>query len=284
MEYAPDLRRLYVYASFVKLEHAVFSLPAIFAGALLGMREWPPLRLTLLMLTAAAGARTVAMGLNRLVDVAIDARNPRTRNRELPRAAMQPREAWWIVVIACGGYVAAAAAIAPICLRLSAIPVVLFFVYPYLKRVTAFAHLGLGVAWSMGPVAGWIAAAQSLSGVTEVAWLWLFSVLWVTGFDIIYATMDEAFDREAGLHSLPARLGKQPALRMAALLHAAAFGALCLLWYKQLYTDISLVWLAAIGALFLWQHLVAARRPEFAFFKLNGAIGFLVLGFIAMGV
>jgi len=106
----------------------------------------------------------------------------------------------------------------------------------------------------------------------------------VTGFDIIYATMDEAFDRQAGLHSLPAAMGKRPALRVAALLHAIAFVTLALLWYKQLYQDDALWWLAAIGALFVWQHAVASRKPEFAFFTLNGVIGFLVFGFVLAGL
>ena len=273
--------RLKTYASFVKLEHTVFSLPLIYAGALLHGRI--SVQLAALILLAAVGARVMAMGLNRVIDAECDARNTRTRGRELPRGAMNRREAWAIVVAAGLLYLASAAAIAPICLRLSPIPVVLFFIYPYLKRVTALAHLGLGVAWSMAPLGGWIAASQSLEHLSGVTWLWLFSVLWVSGFDIIYATMDEAFDRKAGLHSLPVRLGKRPALRVAAAFHAVAFLSLCLLWLKQLHSDVALVWLAAIAALFIWQHAVAARDPEFAFFKLNGVLGFFVLGFVLAG-
>jgi len=196
--------RLKTYASFIKLEHTLFSLPLIFAGTLLHARTWPSLRLAALILLAAIGARVVAMGLNRIVDAELDARNPRTQRRELPRGAMQRREAWSIIGLAALLYVVSAAAIAPICVWLSPIPVVLFFIYPYLKRVTALAHLGLGLAWSMGPLAGWVAASRTMSGIGEAGWLWLFSVLWVTGFDIIYATMDEAFDREAGSACTPA--------------------------------------------------------------------------------
>src|SRR3989338_6614573 len=144
------------------------------------------------------------MGLNRLIDAEIDAHNPRTRQRELPRGAMQQGEAWAIVAVAGALYAASAAAIAPICLWLSPLPVALFVISPYLKRWTALAHLGLGLAWSMAPLGGWLAASQSLEGVAQAGGWWLFSILWLAGCDVIYATMDEAFDRQAGLHSLPA--------------------------------------------------------------------------------
>ena len=214
----------------------------------------------------------------------IDARNPRTQQRELPRGAMRRGEAWAIVAIAGVLYLASAAAIAPICLWLSPIPVVLFILYPYLKRWTVFAHLGLGLTWSMAPLGGWLAASESLEGLGEIGWLWLFSVLWVTGFDIIYATMDEAFDRSEGLRSLPARFGKRTALRVAAVVHAAAYVTLLALWWTQWQSAGSLWFLAWIAALFIWQHVVAERRPEFAFFQLNGVLGFLVLGLVLSGV
>ena len=275
--------RLATYASFIKLEHTLFSLPLIYAGALLHC-EGLSARLAVLILLAAAGGRVVAMGLNRLIDVELDARNPRTRQRELPSGAMHRREAWAIVGLAGLLYAASASAIAPICLQLSPIPVALFLVYPYLKRVTAFSHLGLGLAWSVAPVAGWLAASGSLEWISEVGWLWLFAWLWVTGFDVIYATMDEPFDRQAGLHSLPVELGSRKALQVAANLHAMAFLSLYMLWLTEFYSRASLLWLLAVSALFVWQHAVAERKPEFAFFTLNGAIGFLVFGCVLSGL
>ncbi len=272
------------YARFVKLEHSVFSLPLIFAGMLLHAHHWPSLKVVSLIVVAAVCGRVLAMGLNRIIDVDIDARNPRTQRRELPRGAMRLGEAWTIVALAGVGYVVSAAAVAPICLWLSPIPVALFVMYPYLKRFTALAHLGLGLAWSMAPVGGWLAVSRSLTGIVEVSWLWFFSVLWVAGFDVIYATMDEAFDRHAGLHSLPVWLGSQRALKVAVLLHLVAFASLCALWYTQLHTGPSLWWLLGIGALFVWQHAISERKPEFAFFKLNGLLGFLVLGTVLVGM
>ena len=276
--------RLTTYAGFIKLEHTIFSLPLIFAGTLLGSRGWPPPRLIVLIGLAAVGGRVMAMGLNRLIDAQLDARNPRTKNRELPRGAMRRWEAWVIVGLAGLLYVAAAAAIAPICLQLSPVPVTLFIIYPYLKRFTALAPLGLGLAWSTAPLGGCLAASRSLAGIRDIWWLWAFSLVWVAGFDIIYATMDEAFDREFGLHSLPSRIGRRLALRVAALMHATAFFSLYTLWKTQLHTPAALAWLAAIGALFIWQHVIAGRRPAFAFFQLNGIVGFAVLGLVLAGV
>ncbi len=276
--------QLKTYASFIKFEHTIFSLPLIFAGALLHRHEWPSVSVTWLILVAAAGARVMAMGLNRLIDAELDARNPRTQGRELPRGTIQRREAWLIVGVAGLVYLVSAAAIAPICLQLSLIPVALFVIYPYLKRFTSMAHLGLGIAWSTAPLAGWLAVSKSPTHFGEIGWLWLFSVLWVTGFDIIYATMDEVFDRGAGLHSLPAQVGSKHALRIAALLHGVACLALVALWNSQLRTPFALAWLVGIGVLLVWQHAIAARNPAVAFFQLNGLLGFLVLGFVATGV
>jgi 4-hydroxybenzoate polyprenyltransferase len=276
--------RLKTYAGFVKVEHTIFSLPLVFSGMLLYTRGWPGWRLTVLVLLAAAGARIVAMGLNRIIDAEIDALNPRTRQRELPRGAMTVWEAWAIVVVAGAVYLSSAAAIAPVCAMLSPIPVALFVLYPYLKRFTWFSHFGLGLAWSMAPLGGWLAGSRSLSGITEAAPLWAFAVLWVAGFDIIYATMDEAHDRMAKLHSLPAGLGAARALRVAAMLHAMAFLALAILWRMDFYSPVAFKWLIAIGAVFVWQHVIAEKNPEFAFFQLNGALGFLVLGMVLAGM
>ena len=277
-------KRLVAYASFVKIEHTLFSLPMIFAGAFLHRQDRVSVRLAVLILLAAVGARVVAMGLNRLIDAEIDAKNPRTRRRELPRGAMRRWEAWSLVGLAGALYLASARAIAPICLRLSPIPVALFVLYPYVKRFTALAHVGLGLAWSMAPLGGWLATSRSLTPLGEVGWLWAFSVLWVSGFDIIYATMDETFDRAAGLHSLPARLGSHAALQIAAVLHVAAFLALYLLWRSQFQSPASLWWLVGIGAVLVGEHLIAERHPALAFFQFNGVIGFLVFGFVICGL
>lgn len=276
--------RLKIYASFIKVEHTVFSLPLILSGTLLHLRGFPGLLVLALVVLAAICARVVAMGLNRIIDAELDARNPRTQQRELPRGALSVQEAWAIVVIAGALYAASAGALAPICLWLSPIPVILFVIYPYLKRFTSLSHLGLGLTWSMAPLGGWLAASRSLDGLSEVGWLWLFSLLWIAGFDIIYATMDEAFDRKARLHSLPVRLGRGRALRVAAALHAGALLALYLLWRSQLPSPLALRWLEVTALVFVYQHMIAERNPAVAFFQVNGIIGFLVLGLVVTGM
>ncbi len=275
--------RLKVYANFVKLEHTIFSLPLIYAGALVGGHGRISWSQAAWILLAAAGGRVLAMGLNRIIDAELDARNPRTKNRELPRGVMHVGEAWGVVAIAGAVYLVSAAALSRVCLWWSPLPVVLFVIYPYLKRVTALAHLGLGLAWSMAPLGGYLATAQSLSGIGDVYFLVTFSLLWVAGFDIIYATMDEAFDREFGLYSLPVAVGKRRALRISAMLHACAFVSLAIMWNAHT-SPIALAWLMAIGAVLAWEQIAAPRKPEFAFFQLNALIGFLVLGFVITAV
>ncbi len=276
--------RIKAYAGFIKLEHAVFSLPLVFAGALLHTGRWPSWRLSGLILLAAIGGRFMAMGLNRIIDAKIDARNPRTQDRELPSGIMRHGEAWFLVAAAGVLYLSAAATISPICVWLSPIPVALFVLYPYMKRFTTLSHLGLGLAWSMAPVGGWLAASGSLERMGEIGWLWLFSVLWVAGLDVIYATMDEGFDRKAGLHSMPARMGKHKALMAATKIHALALFCMTVLWARQLVPGWSTVFLVATAVLFFWQHAIAHRNPAFAFFKLNGVLGFVVFGLVAAGV
>ena len=299
--------RLSVYVRFIKLSHGLFSLPLLFAGALLAGPQavsWP---LAAWILAAGFGARTVGMTFNRIADRRIDAANPRTACRALPTGAMRLSEAW---LIAGGGlflYVVAAAAISPLCLALSPIPIALFAVYPHLKRFTIFSHVGLGVAWATAPLGGWVAAAGTASATAPVLWLAAFSILWVAGFDIIYATMDETFDRSHGLHSLPARLGSRRALRVAALLHLAAFGCLAALWlsldaeiplrgsqwmtsaegttpgalahWRTLGHPLGLAPLAIAAALLVAEHRLRDRAV--AFFPVNVLIGCAVLALVA---
>ena len=272
--------RLLSYSRFVKAEHTLFSLPLIFSGAVLAGREWPSGRLCALLLGAGFGARTAAFALNRVIDRQLDARNPRTANRELPRGTLRLSEAWGVFGAGVALYGACAAAIAPICLYLSPIPLAIFVIYPYMKRFTPLAHFGVGLADAMAPLGGWIAVKQTLEGIGPGFWLASFTFFWVSGFDVIYATMDEAFDRSAGLHSLPARLGSRTALRMSGVLHGLAFAALAVLYRSHLRTPVALATLLAIGALLYWEHR-QAHDVDLAFFKINAVLGFGVLGFVA---
>jgi 4-hydroxybenzoate polyprenyltransferase len=232
------------------------------------------------MLGAGFGARTAAFALNRIIDRQIDARNPRTAGRELPKGKVSLLEAWGVFAAGLIIYIACAAAIAPICLWLSPIPLAVFVIYPYMKRFTPLAHLGVGLADAMAPLGGWIAVRQSFDGLAPGLWLGVFTFFWVAGFDVIYSTMDEKFDRSEGLHSLPARYGKQNALRISGIFHLLAFVSLAVLYYGWLRTPLALLCLLAIGALLYWEHS-QSDDVDLAFFKINAVLGFGVLGFVS---
>lgn len=277
------LRRAGTWAAFVKLEHTLFSLPVLAGGAFLAAGGPPALPVLAWATLAGAGARTLAMALNRIIDRRIDATNPRTAGRELPAGRMSLAEAWSVAAGGLAVYLAACAQLPPLCLRLSPVPVVVFALYPFLKRLTPLAHFGIGLALALAPLGAWVAVRGSLAGSRPVVLLAIFTWLWVAGFDIIYATLDEAFDRASGLRSLPARFGSRPALAMAAGVHALAMSALLVLYFAYLEGTVALVLLVAVGATLALEHRLA-HRVDLAFFHLNIAVGFLVLAGVAAGV
>lgn len=276
-------QRLTGYARFVKVEHTLFALPLLFAGALLAGKGWPSWQLCGLILLAGFGARTAAFALNRVIDRHIDRLNPRTATRELPAGKMSVAEAWGIGVFGTLIYFAAAWMIAPICFYVAPIPLVVFAIYPFLKRFTPMAHFGVGVADAFAPLGGWLAVNQSFEGAMPVLGLALFTVLWISGFDVIYATLDEKFDREQGLHSMPVWLGKETALRVSALLHISAFMVLIILYLTTLRSMVALSTLVAIGALLYLEHAFA-DDVDLSFFRLNAILGFGIMGFVAVGI
>ena len=274
---------LHKYSSFIKIEHTLFSIPLLFAGVLLAGEGWPTLRVTLLIILAAAGARVVALALNRIIDRRIDAKNPRTQSRHLSSGAMKLHEAWIITAVGLVVYLASAAALSDFCLQWSWVPLVGFAAYPYFKRFTKWTHVGLGLVWSMVPIAGFFAVNPSLNGIYPVAVLGIFSVFWLAGFDIIYATQDEAHDREAGLHSMPAAWGRERALRAAGLFHLLAFFALVVLYGAWFSGPITVMLLTVVGVLLFLEQKMSAY-VDIAFFQINAVIGFVVFFFIAAGM
>jgi len=276
------LERLITYSRFVKIEHTLFSFPMLVAGALLA-REPLTLRVFALILAAGTGARTAALGLNRILDRKIDRENPRTRERELASGKMGLGEGWMVTLSGVFVYLGSAWLISPKCLVWSPLPLTIFLVYPLLKRITMWAHLGVGAALAMGPLGAWFAVNLSFSDFLPIALLCSFTFFWVAGFDIIYATLDEDFDRRAGLNSLPSRLGRANALTVSRLMHVLAFALLCGLYWTTLRGLVAAAILTAIGAVLFWEH----RRVddvELAFFKINAALGFVILGFVAVGI
>ncbi len=272
------------YFSFVKIEHTLFSLPLVYAGVYLASRGafpgWGPM---VLVLVAATGARTVAFALNRIIDRQIDARNPRTASRDLPSGRMSLVEAIGVLIAGLGIYFAAAYFLSFFCFVMSPIPLLVFIVYPTMKRFTPMAHFGVGLGLAMGPLGGWFAVSPSFANLLSPALLSLFTLLWVAGFDIIYATLDEVFDKKESLFSFPSRFGKERALRYSGYLHIAAFVVLVALYLQADLSRWSLPLLLATGGL-LYMEQKKAEDVELAFFKINAVAGFAVLAMVLVGV
>jgi 4-hydroxybenzoate polyprenyltransferase len=286
--------RLSTYASFVKLPHTVFALPFALVGVIIASYRhaisWAMLGWVVLAFTSA---RFAAMGFNRIVDREYDARNPRTQMRELPRGALSVREAWVAVVIASAVFVLAAGALNPLCLALSPIALAWVFFYSFTKRFTRFAHLALGLGMSIAPVGGYLA----VTGRWSEPW-WLLCVLatavvtWGAGFDVLYALPDIAFDREHGLHSIPAALGERRAIAVARGLHAMTLLSLSLVGVGAFQGDSMasvLFWVGVlvVATLLLYEHSLVKpgdlSKLDAAFFTMNGVISLLLFGFVLAG-
>ncbi|MBI5021284.1 MAG: UbiA family prenyltransferase [Ignavibacteriales bacterium] len=271
------------FFSFVKIEHTLFTLPLIYSGVMLGSHNFPPLNILALVLLAAVGARTVAFAFNRIIDRAIDFRNPRTANRELPSGRMKLSEAILVLIFGLALYVVCAAMISTFCLILSPIPIVIFIIYPYMKRFTAFAHFGVGVSMAMAPLGGWFAVNPSFENIFPAVLLSLFTIFWGAGFDIIYATLDEEFDKKENLFSFVSRFGKKKALAYSAIFHFIGFVALVVLFFNTIRTWYATPFLLLTGGL-LWFEQRSTRNVDFAFFKINAGLGFVVFAMIITGV
>ncbi len=269
------------YFRFIKIEHTLFSLPLIYAGVFLAAERAPSVELLVFVLLAATGARTIAMTLNRIIDAEIDRRNLRTNNREIPAGRMSLSEAAGILLVGMMLYFGAAYLISWFCFILSPIPLIIFSVYPYAKRFTALAHFGVGLGLSMAPLGGWFAIKGSIENVLPGALISLFTFFWATGFDVIYSTLDEKFDKEAGLFSFPSRFGSKKALIISSALHVLAFGTLILLFLISINNLWALPLLLLSGIL-LYLEQKKSSDVELAFFKINAVIGFVVLIMVLM--
>ncbi len=272
------------YLSFVKFEHTLFSLPIVAAGAVAAAGAVPDTRTALLVIAAVTGARTAALSMNRIIDGGIDSANPRTKDREIPSGAVSRFEAYAVAASGLAVYFVSAFLLCDTAFYLSPVPVAVFAAYPFMKRRTALCHFGVGFALALAPAGGWIAVRCGFDDVFIPLTLCAFTFLWVAGFDIIYSTLDEKFDRENGLHSLPVLLGSKKALSVSALLHALSVAPLIALQFYEFGGNIfSLAALGAVGAVLTLEQIKAAQT-DLAFFKLNIAAGALVSVFILCGI
>ncbi len=279
------IAKLRVFLEMIKFEHTLFALPFAYVGAILGavtvekrLPEWSECGWILL---AMVGARTAAMGLNRLIDKAIDARNPRTANRALPAGLLKSAEVIVYIVVSFVLLFWAAAKLNPLAVKLLPIAVFMTVIYSYTKRFTWACHIVLGLTLGLAPLGGWVGVT---GGVTlEAMILYVTVALWSAGFDIIYACQDVEFDSKEGLHSIPARFGIAGALWIARAFHvltAVGFALILAL------TDLSWWYFAGMivsAALLLYEHRLVKpndlSKLNAAFFTMNGILSAVIFVF-----
>jgi len=273
------------YVNFVKLPHTLFALPFALLGVLAASAVQPvTLRTLVLVVLAFSGARWAAMGFNRIADRLHDARNPRTRGRELPRGALTLTQAWLSVALASVVFLVAAALLNRLCLLLAPLALAWILGYSFAKRFTWWPHLWLGVSLAIAPVGGWIAVA---GGWSHPAWVLLLAALgvatWVAGFDIFYALPDEGFDRSEGLRSAVVRLGERRAILLAKLLHGLTIPALALFGWMTGFGAVYYAGLLVAAAILVWEHRLVKpgdlSRLDAAFFTMNGVMSVTVFLF-----
>jgi 4-hydroxybenzoate polyprenyltransferase len=239
--------------------------------------------LIVLIILAGTGARTAALALNRIIDRKMDGLNPRTEGRELPSGKISLFSALGITAAGLILYFVSAYFLCDLVLYLSPIPIIVFIVYPLMKRFTPLCHFGVGLGLALGPLGGWVAITCSLSGIFPGVMLALFAFFWVSGFDIIYATLDEESDRANGVRSMVSVYGKETGLYIAGLLHYAAFFCIAFIYFFMFKTIAAGALLAAIGFLLYMEHK-KSENVDLAFFKINIAVGLAVFLFIVSGI
>ncbi|MET9518439.1 menaquinone biosynthesis prenyltransferase MqnP [Streptomyces sp. NPDC002994] len=279
----PQVGRTRAFLRLVMIEHSVFALPFAYIAALTAMFQldgnihWGKL---LLVTIAMVGLRTFAMACNRIIDRELDARNPRTANRELVTGAVSVRSAWTGALVAVVIFLGAAAALNPLCLALAPVAVVPMVVYPYGKRFTNFPHAILGFAQAMGPVGAWLAITGEWSWDAVI--LGLAVGIWIGGFDLIFGSQDVQADRAEGVKSVPARFGVPAALYGARACHAVT--TVLLVWYALATGAGVFFWagLVVVVVAFLYEHTIVKphdlSRLNRAFFSTNGFIGIALFG------
>lgn len=268
------LKKISILLEMIKFKHTVFALPFAFMGAFLAARGVPHPETFGWIVLAMAGARTAAMGFNRIIDREFDRLNPRTSSRALPARKVKLGEAWTMVILAAAIFFFACYNLNRLTLLLSPFALGITFFYSLTKRFTWLCHLVLGAALAFSPLGGWVAVSGSLQGFPSV--LSLGVLFWVAGFDTLYACLDADFDAKIGLFSLPSRFGRQKAFRLAVLFHTLAFLLFILTGIRADLNFFYYLGIAITGAALLYQHIVVTPRDlskiQRSFFAMNGII------------
>ena len=272
------LTKLKTTMEMIKIEHTLFALPFAFLGALFAAQGFPEPMQIVWILVAMVAARSAAMAFNRLVDLPFDARNPRTAGRALPRKQLTPGFVVLFILVSVAAFVFAAAMLNRLALLLSPVALAIVFLYSFMKRFTWGTHFFLGLSLACAPVGAWVAIRGNITAVPLV--LGFAVLLWVAGFDIIYACQDVDFDRAEPLYSIPKRFGIRPALWISAALHACMVILLAALFRHMALGILSLAGLAAVTALLAYEHSLVRpsdlSRVDAAFFTVNGWISILL--------
>jgi 4-hydroxybenzoate polyprenyltransferase len=270
----------------IKFPHTVFALPFAFTGAFLAASGMPSWDKVLYITLAMVGARSGAMGMNRLLDADIDAKNPRTKTRAIPAGLLTKAQVGLFSVASFGLLVFAAYMLNPLCLKLSPVAIFVVSFYSLTKRFTWAAHLVLGVSLALAPIGAWIAVRGDITAPAVILGVGVLS--WVAGFDILYALQDMDYDKKAGLHSIPSKLGLSGSLWVSRLLHLAT--VICLL-YIAMPLGLHYIYMAGVGlaaGMLIYEHLLLRSgdlsKLDAAFFNMNGYISLTVFGFTALSL
>jgi len=280
------LRSTRITLEMIKWEHSIFALPFALTGAVLAARGWPKPSVLLWIIVCMVSARSAAMAFNRLVDARLDAANPRTARRALPAGELSPGFVRAFVVIAAAVFLFAAWRLNRLTLEFDPIALAVVLLYSYMKRVTRWSHLVLGLALGIAPAAAWIAVRGTFSPCAAL--LTAIVILWVGGFDILYACQDFAHDRSVGLFSVPAAFGLETAFWIARLMHLGMLVLLFVLLHVFALGHIALAGMILVAALLAYEHSIISPRDlsrmNAAFFTLNGIISVVFFVSIAADV
>ena len=272
----------------IKFEHTLFALPFALISVILASRSLPggvpSARSVFWILMAMVGARSAAMAFNRIVDARYDAQNPRTAARAIPAGILTTGQAWLFTAASIGLFVLASAMLHPLCLALSPVALGVVLGYSYTKRFTSLSHLALGFGIGIAPIGAWIALTGKLDAIPLM--LGGVVMLWIGGFDIIYALQDVDFDRRAGLHSLPRAIGKARALVVSRVMHALMLALLAGVGIMAGLGWLYFAGVGIVGALIAYEHSIVSpddlRRVNVAFFTLNGWVGVTLFAFVLL--
>ena len=269
----------------IKFEHTVFALPFAYVAMVLAAGGWPDVRIVGWVTLARVSARTLAMAVNRLADRWFDARNPRTRGRHLPAGLITPAQVAAAAVAAGAVFVLSAWMLNPLCLALCPLAILFMVGYSYTKRFTWLSHWILGFTDGIAAAGGWIAVRAGFDPPVFV--LWFALMVWIAGFDLVYACQDVEFDRAEGLHSVPARFGVSAALRVAKVCHLLTVAAFATLGVMMGLGILYWAGVAMVAGLLVYEHSLVSptdlSRLDVAFFNVNGYIAVILFAAVLAG-